>query len=92
MNKKFVTTLLAVGSAGLGSYYYGGYKERQRILQNLPVYEMQQMELLHKVGVKERFNKSWKRDKLMIFYKLFSTLKNLGFPCLPPSPLLFPHP
>lgn len=50
MNKKFVSTLLTVGAAGLGSYYYGGYKERQKILQNLPIYEQQQMELLHKVN------------------------------------------
>ena len=49
MNKRFVTTVLAVSATGLGSYYYGGYNERQRILQNLPLYEQQQVKLLHKV-------------------------------------------
>lgn len=47
MNKQIVTTLFAVGSAAFGSYYYGGYKERQKYVDLLPL--QQQADLLHKV-------------------------------------------
>lgn len=46
MNKRVAGTLFAVTSAALGSYYYGGYQERKKISQLLP---LQQAELLHKV-------------------------------------------
>lgn len=50
MNKQFAATLVAVGSAALGSFYYGGYKERQKLGEILPLEQVQQMELLHKVS------------------------------------------
>ncbi|XP_023299636.2 endonuclease G, mitochondrial [Lucilia cuprina] len=55
MYKKFITTALTVSAAGLGSYYYGGYTERQKFLEKLPLYEQQQMELLHKHAQKPGF-------------------------------------
>lgn len=47
MNKRLVTSLLAVSSAALGSYYYGGYKERQKL--HMSADELRQIGLLHKV-------------------------------------------
>lgn len=48
MNKKWVSSVLTIGSVALSSYYYGGYNERQKLLANGCLESEQQSALLHK--------------------------------------------